>query len=478
MRAMLCGNVDAMDARHEVVIRAGQRVQEKGVRHMSFENWKDHGPAGKSGDGSVDFTDMLMDDLLHKTSLIFKERTGISPAGREVLSSSYKPENPSHRDEQIKQLISYFKPCFRNEAPANLLIYGKTGTGKTLISRHVASKIIERSNNGKEFVAPFIIYINVKMCNTKYRIIAKICEDLGLDVPKTGLATDQVLDTLKALLRREGRNLVTIIDEIDLLVRSREKDDLLYMLTRLSEEEPSIRVSIIGISNDLRFKTFLGIRVLSSLNAQEIVFPPYNTNELQSILMERATLAFNEGVIEPSIMTTIATLAAHEDGDARKALALLLKAAEVAEQSGSSFIDAEHVLKARDNCEFDTIENFLMTLPDHYKLIIIGISNSQAFNKCAVNTGSLLRIFHELVQISDEYSSTIGSRRLLQILRELSDHGIIDLNVLSSGRNGRYSVASMLIDRKNIEAVFSKDPILKKLLNYVPKTRCLDTFIK
>ncbi|HME54874.1 MAG TPA: AAA family ATPase [Candidatus Lokiarchaeia archaeon] len=445
---------------------------------MSLEQENDHDPIKKVNGDGIDFADKLMDDLLQKKSLIFKERTGISPAGRDVLSSSYKPENPNYRDEQIKQLVEYFKPCFRNEAPANLLIYGKTGTGKTLISKHVASKILERSKNGKEFFAPFIIYINVKMCNTKYRILAKICEDLGLDVPKTGLATDQVLETLKSLLKREGRNLVTIIDEIDLLVRSREKDDLLYLLTRLSEEEPSVKVSIIGISNDLRFKTFLGIRVLSSLNAQEIVFPPYNIKELQSILMERAVLAFNDGVVEPSIMNTIATLAAREDGDARKALALLLKAAEVAEQSGSSFIDAEHVLKARDNCEFDTIEGFLTTLPDHYKLVIIGISNSQAFNKCAVNTGSLLRIFHELVQNSDEYTSTIGSRRLLQILRELNDHGIIDLHILSSGRNGRYNVASMLIDRKIIESVFSKDAILKKLLNYVPKTRCLDTFIK
>lgn len=445
---------------------------------MSFEQGKDHNPIKKLNGDDVDFADMLMDDLLQKKSLIFKERTGISPAGREVLSSSYKPENPSHRDEQIKQLVDYFKPCFRNEAPANLLIYGKTGTGKTLIARYVANKIAERSKNGKEFVAPFIIYINVKMCNTKYRILAKICEDLGLDVPKTGLATDQVLDTLKALLRKEGRNLVTIIDEIDLLVRSREKDDLLYLLTRLSEEEPSVKVSIIGISNDLRFKTFLGIRVLSSLNAQEIVFPPYNTTELQSILMERAAFAFNEGVIDPSIINTIAILAAREDGDARKAIALLLKAAEVAEQESSTIIDAEHVLKARDNYEFDTTENFLKTLPDQYKLIIIGISNSQAFNKCAVNTGSLLGIFHELVQYSDEYTSTIGSRRLLQILRELNDHGIIDLHVISNGRHGRYSVSSILIERKLIESVFSKDPIFKKLLNYVPKTRCLDTFIK
>ncbi|MEX2681135.1 MAG: Cdc6/Cdc18 family protein [Candidatus Sigynarchaeota archaeon] len=423
----------------------------------------------------VDFTDYLVADALHKRSTIFREKDGLALVGRDVLSASYKPDNPGHRDLQIKQLVNYFKPCLRNEAPANLLVYGKTGTGKTLITRHVASKI-EAKSAGGNYIPPHIIYVNVKMCNTKYRIIAKMCEDLGLDVPKTGLATDQILESLKMLLKRDHRNLIAIIDEIDLLVKSREKDDLLYLLTRLSEEEPSVKVSIIGISNDLRFKTFLGIRVLSSLNAQEIVFPPYTTAELEAILMERADLAFNEGVYDRVIISTIANLAAKEDGDARKAIALLLKTAEIAEQQNAKFIDADHVLVARDSLEFDATENFLKTLPDQFKLVIIGISNVQAYNKCAVNTGSLLGIYNELMRQCDEINAPIGDRRLLQILRELRDHGVIDLHVISKGCHGRYNVSSMVIDRPVIEAVFSKDPVLKKLLNYVPKTRCLDTF--
>ncbi|MBN2151667.1 MAG: AAA family ATPase [Candidatus Lokiarchaeota archaeon] len=423
----------------------------------------------------VDYTDILVEGFLNKRSTIFKEKGDVAAAGRDVLSASYKPDNPNHRDAQIEQLVKYFAPCMRNEAPANLLVYGKTGTGKTLITRHVAGKIVSRGAAGG-FVPPHVIYINVKMCNTKYRILAKMCEDLGLDVPKTGLATDQVLETLKTLLKRDRRNLVAIIDEIDLLVRSREKDDLLYMLTRLSEEEPLVRVSVVGISNDLRFKTFLGIRVLSSLNAGEIVFPPYTTAELEDILMERAELAFNDGAYDRMIISTIANLAAKEDGDARKAIALLLKAAEVAEHKESHFIDADHVLIARDSLEFDATKNFLGTLPDQFKLVIIGISNTQAYNKCAVNTGSLLGIYHELMRQSDEITTSIGDRRLLQILKELRDHGVIDLHVISNGRHGRYSVSSMVIDRKIIEAVFSKDPVLRKLLNYVPKTRCLDTF--
>jgi cell division control protein 6 len=194
--------------------------------------------------------------------------------------------------------------------------------------------------------------------------------------------------------------------------------------------------------------------------------------------MERAQLAFVDSAYDTEIISTIARLASREDGDARKAIALLLKAAEIAEQRDASFIDADHVLVARDSLEIDATENFLKTLPDQFKIVIIGISNSQAYNKCAVNTGSLLGIYHELTRHADDSISSIGDRRLLQILKELRDHGVIDLHVISNGRHGRYSVASSIIERKVVEAIFSKDPILRKLLNYVPKTRCLDTFFQ
>jgi cell division control protein 6 len=299
---------------------------------------------------------------------------------------------------------------------------------------------------------------------------------MRVSVPKTGLATDAILDVLKDVLRNADKPLVTIIDEVDLLVRSREKDDLLYVLTRLAEDDPAVRVSIIGISNDLRFKTFLGIRVLSSLNAQEIVFHPYQRSELLDILKQRADLAFKEGIIEDGILGAIATIAAREDGDARKAIALLLKTGEVAEQEGAAFIDAEHVVKARDKLDLDTTDSFLSTLPVQFQIVIIAISNAQTHYKCSANSGVILKIYHDLVKESDDFVSSIGLRRLLQILKDLNDHGIVDLTVVSNGK-GRSSVVSMNLERSIIERVFSKIQQLKKLLNYIPKMKCLDSFL-
>nr|MDO8119306.1 AAA family ATPase [Candidatus Sigynarchaeota archaeon] len=436
--------------------------------------------AGKKSPGEeekkdVDFTDLLIDSLVERKGKIFKRRVGIELVGREVLLPSYRPDKPNHRDEQIRKLVEFLGPCFRNESPGNMLIYGKTGTGKTLITKHVTGKIQSRIKEGEK-IGPFVTYINVQMHHTKYRILTKMCEDLGIEVPKTGLATDMVLDTLKKTLRHEGRQLLVIIDEIDLLIKSKEKDDLLYMLTRMVEEEPSVAISIIGISNDVRFKSFLGIRVLSSLNAQELIFPPYTMDELKAILKERGSLAFNQGACDEDMITTIASMTAKEHGDARKAIALLLKAGDIADINGTAFVDAEHILKARDELEFDAVEGFIATLPTQYKIVLIGISNAEAVYKVAVNTGNLLRIYYDLVKMTDAFTSTIGKRRLLQILTEMREHGLIELTVISKGRYGRFNMARSLIDRATIERVISKDPKLKPLLNYVPHIKNLDNF--
>jgi len=53
-------------------------------------------------------------------------------------------------------------------------------------------------------------------------------------------------------------------------------------------------LSLIGISNDVRFKDKLDPRVISTLSEEELVFPGYETNEIKEILEDRVPLAFEE----------------------------------------------------------------------------------------------------------------------------------------------------------------------------------------
>ena len=58
----------------------------------------------------------------------------------------------------------------------------------------------------------------------------------------------------------------------------------------LNAELKDARACVIGISNDLKFTDFLDPRVRSRLGQQDIVFNPYNAEQLQDILRSKQRL--------------------------------------------------------------------------------------------------------------------------------------------------------------------------------------------
>ncbi|MCC6040223.1 MAG: AAA family ATPase, partial [Thermofilum sp.] len=194
-------------------------------------------------------------------SKIFKDR--------EKLLPDYVPEELPHRDEQILKLASILAPALRGSRPSNVFIYGLTGTGKTAVTKYVLRKMKEKAPQTVEYA-----YINCRQNNTSYRVLAELAKHVGVKIPFTGLALGEVMKRLLQGLERRRYVLIVVLDEIDNLVK-RQGDDVLYFLTRVNENLSSSKVSLIGITNDLKFTEFLDARVKSSLGEEELVFPPY-----------------------------------------------------------------------------------------------------------------------------------------------------------------------------------------------------------
>ncbi len=392
---------------------------------------------------SKKLTDFLQ-NYINKQSL-FKDK--------KALQQNYTPRNVPYRSEQIQQIASILAPALRMEKPSNIFIYGKTGTGKTLITKHVAHDIIHIAK--ENHINLKIFYLNCKLkrvADTEYRLIAQLARDFGENVPATGLPTDEIYKIFIKGLDDKKLLLLIILDEIDQLVK-KIGDGILYNLTRLNSELKNSEISIIGISNDLMFADHIDPRVKSSLSEEECVFPPYNAVQLQKILWQRAKLAFHEGVIGDGVIEKCAAYAAREHGDARRALELLRVAGELAERSGDQAIAEKYIDKAEEKIERDKVYDIIVTQPKQFKLSLLSIftlCGAQATEeKSHIFTGDVYEIYKNLCVTCG--IKPLTQRRLSDIVGELDMLGIINAKVVNKGRYGRTREISLAIPHSTVE---------------------------
>ena len=382
---------------------------------------------------------------------------------REVLRHDYIPEKLPHRDKQIQCLGGIVAPVLRNSPCSNVFIYGKTGTGKTAVTKYVLNKLTSRAQQLKTSVE--VCYVNCRLAGTEYRVLSSLCDALDVKVPFTGIAVGEVFDRFKKGLDKQRKIFIVVLDEIDALIKTRG-DTLLYELTRINETIRHGRTSIIGISNDLRFKEFLDPRVLSSLSEEEIVFRPYDAAELQDILWRRAKIAFSDGALIGSAVALCAALAAAEHGDARRALDLLRVAGELSEREGSDSVTEKHVREAEKRVEHDRIVEVLENLPVHSKLVLCSVYLLGKTKMTYTITGDIYEIYSELC---DQYGiSSLTQRRVSGLISELDMIGLLNARVVSMGRHGRTKKIRLGIGRTPVRNVFSNNERFHDLLSYVP----------
>jgi cell division control protein 6 len=383
---------------------------------------------------------------------------------REVLRHDYLPGRLPHREEQIRQLGEIVAPVLKGARSSNVFIYGKTGTGKTAVVKYVLSYL---ESKAKEFSAPVrFCYVNCRMVGSEYRVFASLCQSLGLSVPFTGLSVGEVFDRFCTNLEASRIIFIVVLDEADALIKA-HGDGLLYELTRVNETLLKSKVSLIGISNDLRLKEFLDPRVLSSLSEEEMVFRPYDASELKNILSERSAPAFKEGALSESALSLCSALAAAEHGDARRALDLLRVAGEVAERKGASAVAEEHVREAEKHIEHNRVVEALQNLTLHSKLVILSIYH---LNKVAAHraiTGEIYEIYNE---ICGEIGVTpLTQRRLSSLVNELDSMGLLNATVVSMGRYGRTKKIGLEVAQSLIKDVFTTDGRLGRIVAYEPE---------
>src|SRR4030065_1535985 len=113
--------------------------------------------------------DDLFDKFINSTSL-FKDR--------EVLRHDYLPASLPHREDQMRLLGETVASVLKDARCSNVFIYGKTGTGKTAVTKYVLSHLEMKAKEYGSSVK--FCYLNCRLTSSEYRIFASLSLSLGM----------------------------------------------------------------------------------------------------------------------------------------------------------------------------------------------------------------------------------------------------------------------------------------------------------
>ncbi len=387
----------------------------------------------ETGNGSKSIEEMLL-DFDEQQSLI-RNRSLLNP--NEVVEE----ERIVGRDEQLTQVTKMLRVAIGDNRPPNLFLYGPSGTGKSLIINAVCKNIGRLCDNrGIRFG---VIEMNCQDIGTLgsavYELARKVADeaDVPLEVPQHGVSTKEKWRELYRLVNQNYDTVVFVLDELDMLVGRRDKDQpafsrLLYQLSRAgSSNDITAQVSIAAITNDTKMLESVGSRALSSFTPEDVHFDDYDANQLRAILHHRED-AFYDDVLEDDVIPLAAAFAAQTHGDARKAIDLMRVAGDLAEREGADRVTEQHIRKAQDKVERNRVLEVTRGISTQKKLCLYAtaaVANESGNSSARSTTGYQVYRFLTDTLDTDQYHQETYVNKM----KELTTYSIVESERKSHG---------------------------------------------
>jgi cell division control protein 6 len=325
----------------------------------------------------------------------------------EVFDFSYIPEQFNYRDSQLKALAYCLKPAMRSAKPLNALLIGKPATGKTTAIKITFDQLEQETDRA------VLVYVNCQIHSSPFRIFSEIHKKIvGYLPPETGVPLSSIYDKIFAKLSKEKQVLVVALDDINYL---QNNEGVLYDLLRAYESYPGVKVGVLSVMqrNELHK---LSDKTRSVFQPQLIEFLPYKTNEIFSILRNRADIGLYKNVVSGKIIERISELTS-EKGDLRFGIELLKQSVMQAEAGMSKTVKENHVKKAAASISPDARQ-----LEGNEKMILELIEKE-------AKSGELYELIKKKLNIS--YSS------FYRLLRAMENKGLIKTEDITADKGGK-----------------------------------------
>ncbi|GKV22250.1 hypothetical protein SLEP1_g32132 [Rubroshorea leprosula] len=233
------------------------------------------------------------------------------------------------RSKEMEEITAFIKGAICDDQCLGrcLYIHGVPGTGKTMSVLAVLRNLKSEVDAGRIRPYCFVEVNGLKLASAEniYRVIYEALSGHRVNWKKALHLLNERFSEGKKTGKEDDRPCILLIDELDLLVTRNQS--VLYNILDWPTK-PHSKLIVIGIANTMDLPEKLLPRISSRMGIQRLCFGPYNYLQLQEIISSRlkGIDAFEKQAIEFASRKVAAI-----SGDARRALEICRRAAEIAD---------------------------------------------------------------------------------------------------------------------------------------------------
>jgi Cdc6-like AAA superfamily ATPase len=331
-----------------------------------------------------------------------------------VFRDGWVPQRLERRDDEQEHLAAALRPAVRGEPPADVVISGPSGVGKTALAMCQLNAL----------------RLEADVCSTHIQCLGQspgsICRDLVREHPRGGdpAHTAPVDDVRDELARSADRPYVVVLDEGDDVCRT----DLLAWLDRIDA------VATVAICHDS--DEWLGhLDAATARDRRHIPLETYSVDALASILAQRADLGLRHDATDRQLLERIAQRCA---GVARTGIQTLYEAAKRASEDRRATIDEADIGPAAEAARRRIRASNLSSLPVGHLLLYHLIQQAPGGERSA---SDLAAMYDDVAADAhkDHPVTPAAAATRRRYLSKLEDYGLI----ASTGENRHKSYIAL-----------------------------------